>query len=368
MQRRVTSHDVARLAGVSQSTVSLVLNGRTDTRIPDATRQRVFEATRALNYTRNAAAHALLTGRTHRFGIVPIHPNAFADHGSYYGALTTSFIQGALRHNYNLLLHCVAHLHWETLYRDILGGSTDGVILIGRRADDPLTKALLEARFPVVCVSYQPDVPDFYSVDCDNEQGGYLAVKHLLELGHRRIAYLFARGEHTWEVQRFTGAQRAISESHLPPDSLLCFGADEKNIEKKSIEEQEEGQQSGDRDTPLTDERVLSLLEAHSRDRTTRPTALICPDDLQGERLIRHFLPRGIRIPHDIALVSYNSTEVCERTQPRQTSIWQPLMEIGRAAVDTLIDLFEGREVAPGTRRFPMRLDVRESCGANILL
>ncbi len=362
MQRRVTSHDVARLAGVSQSTVSLVLNGRTDTRIPDATRQRVFEAARALNYTRNAAAHALLTGRTHRFGIVPIHPNAFADNGSYYGALTTSFIQGALRHNYNLLLHCVAHLHWEALYRDILSGSTDGVILIGRRADDPLTKALLEAGFPVVCVSYQPDLPAFYSVDCDNEQGGYLAVKHLLELGHRRIAYLFARSEHTWEVQRYIGAQRAIAESNLPPESLLRLGANEKNIEQKEGK-QEGDEPSGDRDAPLTDERVVSLLEAHSRDRATRPTALVCPDDQQGERLIRQLLPRGIRIPDDIALVSYNSTEVCERTQPRQSSVWQPLMEIGHAAVDTLIDLFEGREVASGTRRFPMRLDVRESSG-----
>ena len=343
MQRRTTSHDVARVAGVSQSTVSLVLNGRANTRISESTRQRVLEAARALNYTRNTAAHAIVTGRTHRFGIVPIHPRAFMDHNAYYGTLTTSFIDGAFRHGYNLLLHSVAYAHWEELYRDICSGSTDGVILIGRTSNDPLTHALLEADFPTVCVSYQPRAPIFYSVDCDNMMGGYLAVQHLLSLGHRRIGYFRPSQGFSWEMQRYEGAKRAIAEADLPADSLYFLG---------------------DGNSAPTAENVIDLL--CDLPDTRRPTALICQDDQQGEHLIRSLPHRGLRVPHDIALISFNSTEICGRSNPRQTSVWQPLAQIGGAAVDMLVDIFEGKAITSSTLRFPMCLNIRESCGGNL--
>ena len=339
MNRRTTSHDVARMAGVSQSTVSLVLNGRNDARIPEPTRQRVMEAARSLNYTRNAAARALLTGRTHRIGVVPIHPLAFVQHGSYYGTLTSSFIAGAMQHDYNVLLHSVRHPHWEALYRDIASGSTDGVILIGRTDDDPLTRALIKARFPTVCVSYQPDAPTFHSVDCDNLMGGALAAHHLIEQGHRRIGFIPPHPHYSWEQLRHEGMERAVQEAGLPTESLVAIGGDESVTS---------WQETAD---------AFCALPA-----SARPTALVCPDEGLAGYLAQDWIMRGLRVPDDVALVSFNSTEISERAG--QTSVWQPLDEIGRAAVDMLIDLFEGKEVTPSTRLFPMRLDIRDSSGA----
>ncbi len=342
MPRRTTSIDVARMAGVSQSTVSLVLNGRTDIRIPDTTRQRVVDAARQLNYTRNMTARALLTGRTHRLGVVPIHPNAFIANSSYYGTLTSSFIEGAMRHGHNMLLHCVSHDQWQDLYADILGGGTDGVILIGRNADDPLTLALLEARFPVVCVSYQPDAPVYYSVDCDNETGGYMAARHLLALGRRRLGCLMPMSAYSWEMQRHAGVLRALREEGLAPESLTCF-------------EWREWQ------TPM--QQIAQAFCALSM--AQRPDALIMRDEFAAEHLVVGLSALGVRVPDDVALINFNSSPVCDRVAPPLTAVGQPLGDIGRGAIDMLVDLVEGKEVTPGTRRFPMTLDVRKSCGAD---
>ena len=341
MPRRTTSNDVARMAGVSQSTVSLVLNGRTDIRIPEATRQRVVDAARQLNYTRNVAARALLTGRARRLGVVPVHPHAFIENSSYYGTLTSSFIKGAMRHGQNMLLHCVSHTQWQDLYADILGGSTDGVILIGRDTSDPLTLALLESGFPTVCVSYQPHAPRFHSVDCDNETGGYLAARHLIELGHRRLGSLKPIDTYSWESERHAGIARAVREAGMDVKTLCLFPWQEWH-------------------TPMRDiARQFCAL-----DMAQRPTALILRDEFIAENMILALSSVGVRVPDDMALITFNSTPVCERVVPALTAVGQPLADIGLAAVDMLLALVEGREVPPGTQRFPMFLDIRASCGA----
>ena len=345
MNRRTTSHDVARLAGVSQSTVSLVLNGREDIRIPDATRQRVMAAARQLNYARNAAAHALLTGRTGRIGVVPIHPRAFLYQGAYYGALMTSFIEGALRHGRNLLLHSAEYAEWELLYRDILGRSADGVLLIGRPLEDPLTLALLEAKFPTVCISYQPifpvtpnpehSTPDaqtpaplFYSVDCDNELGGYLITQHLLNLGHRRIGYFGPDPQYSWQQQRWTGAQLAVSRAGLPPETLRLLNWNDTHPPAELLNA------------------VQQLLA------NERPTALVSRDEGEAERIIALLAANDLHVPHDVALACFNSTDISERAQPPLTSVWQPLDQIGAAAVDLLVDLIDGKDIAPEPNSF----------------
>ena len=115
MKRRVSSHDVARHAGVSQSTVSLVLSGRAGTRISAETRQRVLDAAQHLNYTINVAARALVTGRTNRLAVVPIHPGGLLDRDMYYGQVLNGITLGALNANHNLLLHSANYPDWQTL-------------------------------------------------------------------------------------------------------------------------------------------------------------------------------------------------------------------------------------------------------------
>ncbi|HLK58433.1 MAG TPA: LacI family DNA-binding transcriptional regulator [Chthonomonadaceae bacterium] len=332
---RISSHDVARKAGVSQSTVSLVLNGRSDVRIPESTRQRVLEAARELNYARNAAARALVTGKTHRIGVLPIHPRCFLDHGSYYGNLITGIIAGALRFNYNLLLHSAFHPNWRDTYEDILSGSADGVLLIGRPPRDELTLALLEARYPTVCISYHPDASEYHSVDCDNITGGYLAAQHLLELGHRHLLYDDSDDpDYSWIQERRQGILRALEDAGLDASHLLSFGG------------------------PVA--RTGQLLKVLRADKNA-PTALLFNDEV-GAKGVAEALPNyGFRVPEDVSILNFNSTAISAHARPPLTSIGQPLGDIGEGAVEMLIGIVEGHDVPYGTRRFPMHLDIRAS-------
>jgi LacI family transcriptional regulator len=342
MKKRASSIDVAQEAGVSQSTVSLVLNGKAMNRIPEETRQRVFEAARKLNYRPNVIARELVTGRTRRIGIVPNQPASFLGDDLYYSKVLVGVLQGALRHNYNILLHSADYPDWMHLHKDIVGGATDGVVLIGRYPEDALTNALCELGFPAVCISYHPDKEPYYSVDCDNEQGGYLAVQYLLALGHREIAFFFPGDTISWGRERHEGALRAMREAEVPEENLHVL----KFAYSPDV---------------LPDSAELLLREILLPER--RYTAAIFCDEWTGLQALECLTEFGLRVPEDLSIINFNSTEVSARARPALTSVWQPLTEIGEAGFTRLIDLVEGREVTSGVIRFPMRLDVRESCG-----
>ena len=317
-QRRVSSRDVAREAGVSQSTVSLVVSGRTDTRISEETRQRVLSAAQRLNYIRNSAARALVTGRTHRIGIVPTHPRSFLDHGSYYGLLLDGMMEGVLRYNYNFLLHSCSYSDWRALFQDIYSGGEDGVLLIGRGSSDPLT-----------------------AEDCDNQEGGYLAIRYLLEQGHRRIAIEDSDDDNSWITERRLGAERAVAEAGLPPETLVRLRA-------------------GSFIAAYTAHWVESIVGL-MRERAI--TAVFWNSEAAAEYLVAALQQVGVRVPEDLSVVCFDSTDISRRAQPSLTSVRQPLGEVGAAAVARLIDLVEGRSPATGVHRLPVAIDIRQSSG-----
>ncbi len=340
VKRRITSHDVAKAAGVSQSAVSLVMSGRADTRIPEATRERVFAAARALNYRPSSVARTLATGRTQRIGLVANTPWIFRDDQHYYQDILRGMMRGVINANYNLLFHSAQFQNDNALCADILSGGTDGALLMGREPDDPLTAALLDADFPVVSISYVPNRPKFYAIDCDNATGGYLMVKHLLELGHRQIGMLNESRVFSWIQERQRGIDRALEEAGLPEDAIVLVS-----------------------DKIYSDPYRLAQEIVRRRALPNPLTAFIFHDEWLP-RAVAEMLPGcGARVPEDFSLVSFNSTDASERTRPPLTSVYQPVAEIATAAVDLLVDLIEGRSPKPGVLRFPVRLDVRKSTG-----
>ncbi len=342
MRRRASSHDVARLAGVSQSTVSLVLSKRIDARISDTTRERILAAAKELNYHTHSAAKALVTGRTHRIGIVPNKPDHFDIHNAYYYNIMAGMMRGAACENYNLLLHAASYHDWQALHQDIMSGAADGVILIGREKNDSLTNALLDSHFPTVCVSYNPGREDCYIVDCDNEQCGALAVQHLLELDHKRIMFLYQSIDNSWTRERMDGAIRAVHAAGYSSDILIS----------------RDMTQYGKWDHTWVENLVRDI-----ETQPSRPSAIICFDEFLAHTLAEILPGNSFRIPEDIALVSCNSTEISARSKPPITSVFQPLISIGEAAVRLLSDILEGREIDRNIKRFPVHLDIRESCG-----
>jgi len=339
MKRRVSSHDVARHAGVSQSTVSLVLSGRAGTRISAETRQRVLDAAEALHYTINVAARALVTGRTNRLAVVPIHPGGLLDRDMYYGQVLNGITLGALEANHNLLLHSANYPDWQTLQGDILNGSSDGALLIGRKHADPLTQALLNAGFPTVCISYYTAHPACVAVDCDNVGGGRIAVEHLLACGRTSIAFFAPSAVETWVQERRQGAEEALRAAGLDPHTMLILGEEYSDRSEGWIE------------------RLVERLRTSS----PKPTGLFCSEEGQARVLVEALGDHGVQVPEELAVVSFNSTEMSARARPPITSVRQPLAEIGREAVRLLHAIIAGEETPPGVRRLPVRLDIRES-------
>jgi LacI family transcriptional regulator len=342
--KRVRIRDVAAAAGVSATTTSFVLNGQ-DASISQETRDRVREVARKLGYRPHASARALATGRTHRMGVVLNTPYSLLGRGTYHTQVLAGIMSAGPRTNYNLLIHSADYPDWETLYDDILSGMADGVLLIGRQTPDPLTDALLKEEFPLVCISYNVDHPDCYSVDCDNERGGYIATEHLLSLGHRHILALSNLDdsnldENSWQRERCRGAARAIQDAGLSPEHLTIW--------------EPEG-------PDLTPDTYAAAVAAYLDRLTPSPTALIGYDESGAQWLVEHLPTFGRRVPDDVAVVSFNSTTISERSRPPLTSVWQPLDDIGAAAVEMLAARIEGRDVPERILRFPVRLDVRAS-------
>lgn len=340
--KRVRMIDVAQAAGVSRTTASFVLNGRKAS-IPDETQRRVKRFAEQMGYRPNMTARALATGRTQRIGVILNEPRSFDSKDYYFSNILTGVMAGALRCNYNLLLHSAQFDDWSALRDDILGGSSDGTLLIGRYVDDRLTPVLLDAEIPCVCVSFHIDHPDCWTVDCDNEQGGWLAASHLLRLGHRRIAFFYPGDEASWGRERRIGMFRALAEAGCDPTAVKIYSWPE---------------------TGTPDEEWVKAACRQMLAVPERPTAVICCDDWRASMVLDELQRSELRVPEEMALVSFNSTERCASCRPSLTSVWQPMYEIGIEAVSLLVDLIEGRTPQEQIRRLGVRLDIRESCGA----
>ncbi|MDX1934082.1 MAG: LacI family DNA-binding transcriptional regulator [Capsulimonadales bacterium] len=338
--RRADSSDVAVRAGVSRSTVSKVLNGRETDRIPPDTRQRVLQAARELNYVRNNRAHALVTGRTQRIGVALNHPDGFRRQGDYHRAVLEGVFAGAVECNHNLLFHAAHHPDWRALYTDIVGGSADGVLLVGSHPDDELAPALIESGFPAVFLSHTPLARDSeerlrcHVVDCDNVEAGRLVAAHLIQLGHRHIAFAIEMSSPRitdWQHDRIHGIREFLdrSGSQCRLDILFAQGATE------------------------TVRQALRL----------RPTALILTNDGISQEVLNGLQAQHIRVPQDMSVINFNSTENCRRATVPLTSVWQPLHEIGLCAMQRVVSILSGEIIEPEVTRFPVRLDVRQSTG-----
>jgi LacI family transcriptional regulator len=337
--KRVRIRDVAAAAGVSATTTSFVLNGQ-DASISQETRERVREVAQKLGYRPHASARALATGRTHRMGVVLNTPFSLAGRGTYHTEVLAGIMSAGPGTNYNLLIHSANYPDWETLYADILSGMSDGVLLIGRDGPDPLTVALLNEEFPLVCISYNLDHSGCYAVDCDNEQGGYLAVEHLLSLGHRRILILSGHKPNSWEQERHAGACRAVHAADLPPECLALWQPDQPAYVAPNW---------------------VADIAAYLKVQHPRPTALFGYDETGAQMLVEQLPAFGLRVPEDIAIISYNSTSISERSHPPMTSVYQPLGDIGAEAVQLLAARIEGRNSPTRIKRLPVRLDIRAS-------
>ena len=323
--------DVAERAGVSVTTVSHVIN---ETRpVSDELRRRVLAAMDELGYQPNRLARSLRRGQTHTIGmIIPDNANPFFAEMAR-GVEDTSFENG-----YSLILcNSDGDLDKELLYTNVLiEKRVDGILFVAAGLSTDRILDLQTQKTPLVVVDR--DLPDAAvdSVLTDNAQGGGLATRHLIELGHRRIACITGPSDVTPSADRVTGYRQALREAGLPIDEGLIV--------------------KGDFRFDSAYQASIQLLQIEDP-----PTAIFACNDLMAVAVMRAALEQGQRVPDDLSVVGFDDVRLAAFANPPLTTIAQPKYEIGAVAARMLLARMRNHESPAHRQVFETRLVVRRS-------
>ncbi|MBC3919880.1 LacI family DNA-binding transcriptional regulator [Undibacterium sp. CY18W] len=306
--------DVAREAGVSPSTVSRILNGTA--KVSPDKRKAVETAIAEMKFEPNQLAQGLKSGRSMTIGIVVQDiASPFFDetlHGVDEGLKGTGYAS------------VIVSGHWNAeeeaaRIKLLLARKVDGIILLSGRIAD---KTVLEfARDkPIVATGRALQSKTAVGFKLDNEHGAYLATRHLIELGHRRIAFVTGPANNTDALERQEGYQRALQESNIAFEENLVV---EGNFHEAS--------------GLMAINRLLETQQQFS--------AVFAANDLSAYGVRLGLYRKGIRVPEDISLIGFDDLPSSLYTTPPLTTIHQPLYDMGLLATRTLLGLISGTDV-----------------------
>lgn len=337
MTRTVSVKDVASRAGVAVGTVSNVLNN--PERVTPGTRDRVLQAIGDLGFVRNDAARQLRAGHSRTVGMIVLDVgNPF-----FTSVVRAAEDAAALRGAVVLLGDSGQEAGREAHYIDLFQEQRVQGLLISPVGDvTARLDHLRESGIPAVLVDRRSDDDGYSSVSVDDDAGGYLAARHLLEGGRRRIAFVGGPSSIRQVADRLQGAARAVAES--PDATLEVLDSDGQSV--------------------LAGRRVGNDLV--ERDAGLRPDGVFCANDLLALGLMQALtMTHSVRIPEDIALIGYDDIDFAASAVVPLSSIRQPTAALGRTAIELLTAEIE----SGGSRRrsvvFTPELVVRQSSARN---
>lgn len=334
-KRNITINDVAEASGLSTATVSRVLSGYEF--VKEATRIRVMKAVEQLGYVASVPARSLAGGRSRIIGLLV--PNL--DNG-YVGTIAQGIDKALALANYDPILYTSHRLpSKETYYAHaIASGLTDGLLLIAPQVPTTYVDALREQNFPYVLID-QVDVTEKSTVvDSTNWQGAYEATQYLCQLGHERIAFIGGASMMQSAVDRLEGYKAALCDNDIPfREELVINGS----------YQQEFGYES-----------TKNLLQGNF----PPPTAIFASNDLSAFGAMDAVRECGFNIPDDISIVGFDDVPQASLVYPKLTTVRQPLEQMGRVAVQMLLERIEDRSRPPQRVTLATQLVIRDSCKA----
>ena len=342
MIKRTTAQDVAGLAGVSRTTVSFVLNNVPGMRISDDTRQRVYEAAKQLDYHPDATARRMVQRRTYIIGFVlrQTPDQAFADH--FLPQVLHGLSRAAATQGYHILIEPAPPDDSDSYLRLIHERHVDGIVLSGPRFDDQEPLRAHAESSPVVLMGQLPNT-DLPFVDVDNVSGAATVTRHLINLGHRRIAFISnAKPAYTASADRLAGYRQALAAAGIAfNESLVRYG---------------------DFAPASGEAAMIDLLRL-----IPRPTAVFVASDTVAIGALKAIRTAGLAVPHDIALVGFDDAPQSEFIDPPLTTVRLPAYGLGWGAADLLIRLINKEFIRQPAVLLETELIVRKSCGAHPL-
>jgi DNA-binding LacI/PurR family transcriptional regulator len=333
----VTLKDVAKKAKVSPVVVSKVLHGNLDgIRVSVATAERVREAATELGYRVNIWARNFRTQRAMMIGVLNglgIERPSFRTGPRYFASLMDGIVEGAFQHNYSVAL-CPELLNGNPLDA-INDGRFAGLVWYSISPSESNLQALANCTVPsVICHARAATFGERHAtVICDNRQGIGMAIDHLIEKGHRKIAFAIESDRLNVESEERLAGYR----NHMDRHGVTVLDSDILDV--------------------LQDRKALHTYLAEG----PKHTAVICHADGLAADFINFSPTHGVRIPQDLAVVGFDSTEFCEELRPTLTSVSQPLYDIGLRAVDLVIQMVEGAPKDSLELVLPCGLDIRGS-------
>lgn len=335
--RRITSQDVALRAGVSRTTVSLVLNNVSDNRIRPQTAERVLNAAQELGYVPNAAARALVSRRTGTIGWLLSGTHV----PSAWGGLLSHTLQGLLeitrRDGLHLMVDLVEDIHDRSSYRGLVEArQLDGLILSAPAYDEEALASILDGNLPVVLLDRLPG-SRFPWVGVDDARAAQALVSHLAGLGCTRIACIAQTPRiFAHSAERLEGYRQGLEAAHLSNfENLVC---------------------TGDL-TPETGYQCMHRL----LDLPEPPEAVFATSDVLALGALWALHERGRSVPADVAMAGFDDIPLAAYAVPPLTSVRVPAVELARRAVLLLEQLMRGEEPPERQVLLPAETILRQS-------
>ena len=311
MVRSASVKDVAVTAGVSLGTVSNVLNN--PALVSPATRARVEQAMADLGFVRNESARQLRAGKSRTLAYVMLDAT-----NPFFTDVASGIEKTAEAADLSLFMcNSSNSASREKSYLDHLAEQrVQGILITPVDPESPTLDEVIQRGIPLVVVDRTRSRSGVCSVSVDDELGGRLAVEHLVDRGHRRVAYVGGPTSIGQVRDRWVGAGQAWSEAGLPTEDLVQLTTASLTVE--------EGRRAG--------ERLLGLPTSR------RPTAAFCANDLLALGLLQHLITSGRRVPEDLAIVGYDDIDFAAAAAVPLSSVRQPRQLLGARAADLLLD------------------------------
>lgn len=332
----VTLKDIAKKAGVSESTVSRVLNG-----IPKAsseTRDKIVKMAKELNYCPNDLARSLAKQRNLIIGVILTDIS-----NPYFASVTAGIDEIASLYDYNLIISVTGGNEQEELkYINILREKkVDGIIFTSGRMPESCEEALLKSGIPTVIIArkIKSSLP---SIHIDNISESYKAVEYLIKLGHRRIAMISGNFD-----DKESGYHRLLGYKNALSDYGIFF-------EDELVVEGSFKMESGVK----ASQKLLKLKEL--------PTAIFTGSDAMAVGAIKTIKKAGLRVPEDISVIGFDNNIIALACDPELTTIGQPVKDLGKNAMEMLYKTIMGEELEKKAIYLPCELIVRDSVKALI--
>jgi DNA-binding LacI/PurR family transcriptional regulator len=325
--------DIAERAGVSVMTVSKALRGATD--VSTETKARLRALAQQMGYYPNTIAQGLRTRTTRLLGLLlPTVANPI------FSRTVSAIEEGAHELGYDLLIaHSLSLVEREEVcLRRFLSRRVDGIFIfpVYRMAPHAaIYDELLKRRIPTVILGHRaPFCAGFSNVETDDISGSQSITRHLISLGHKRIAFLCGPSTAPWAQERLEGYRRGLREANIELDDSLIFTAG------SSIEDGESA--------------ALQMLNE-----STAMTAVQSASDLSAIGAANVFLKQGLLIPADISIAGFGNVLTAEHFRVPLTTVRQPKLRLGVAAVEMMQKVLRGER--PETRRLPAEIIIRSS-------